>query len=102
MTETTAVLLVNLGSPTAATPAAVKQFLTRFLSDKRVVELPALLWKPLLRGVILPLRSKRVAKLYHEIWTDNGSPLTAITREQAEKLQQELQRRGRPYRWLMR
>lgn len=90
MTNQTAVLLINLGSPAAPTAAAVKRFLTRFLSDTRVVELPALLWRPLLRGIILPLRSKRVSKLYHEIWTDKGSPLTAITIEQAQKLQQHL------------
>lgn len=94
MSHKTAVLLVNLGSPSAPTPVAVKQFLQRFLSDQRVVELPALLWSPLLNGVILPLRSKRVAKLYHEIWTDKGSPLTAITREQAEKLESDLRARG--------
>lgn len=88
MTDQSAVLLVNLGSPVAPTPVAVKQFLNRFLSDQRVVELPALLWRPLLRGIILPLRSKRVAKLYHDIWTEQGSPLTAITKQQAEKLQQ--------------
>jgi ferrochelatase len=81
------VILVNLGSPTAPEPAAIKAFLASFLSDKRVVEIPSLIWKPLLHGVILPLRAKRVAGLYHEIWTEQGSPLTAMTLRQVELLQ---------------
>ncbi|RRA39933.1 ferrochelatase, partial [Cronobacter sakazakii] len=58
------VLLVNLGTPQAPTPAAVKRYLKQFLSDRRVVDVPRFIWWPLLRGVILPLRSPRVAKLY--------------------------------------
>lgn len=89
-----AVVLVNLGSPAMPTPAAIKTFLTQFLSDSRVVEIPRLLWWPLLRAVILPLRSKRVAKLYEEIWTEKGSPLTAMTIRQAALLQAKLQQSG--------
>lgn len=89
-----AILLVNLGSPSAPTAGAVRKFLADFLSDRRVVELPALLWQPLLRGVILPLRSKRVAKLYQAIWSVEGSPLTAITIRQARALQACLHARG--------
>ncbi|MDI7507094.1 ferrochelatase, partial [Cronobacter dublinensis] len=58
------VLLVNLGTPQAPTPSAVKRYLKQFLSDRRVVDVPRVIWWPLLRGVILPLRSPRVAKLY--------------------------------------
>ncbi|PQY87715.1 ferrochelatase, partial [Cronobacter sakazakii] len=69
------VLLVNLGTPQAPTPAAVKRYLKQFLSDRRVVDVPRFIWWPLLRGVILPLRSPRVAKLYKSIWMEEGSPL---------------------------
>ena len=69
------ILLVNLGTPASATPAGVKAFLKPFLSDPRVVSIPRLFWLPLLNGVILPLRCKRVAKAYQSIWFDDGSPL---------------------------
>ncbi|WP_392339089.1 ferrochelatase [Moritella marina] len=69
------ILLVNLGTPDSATPAGVKAFLRPFLSDTRVVNIPRLFWLPLLNGVILPLRCKRVAKAYQSIWFDDGSPL---------------------------
>lgn len=81
------VLLVNLGTPEAATPAAVKSYLREFLSDRRVVELPAILWQPILRGIILNTRPKKSAAAYAEVWTDRGSPLAFHTIEQAEKLQ---------------
>ncbi len=60
----TGILLANLGTPDAPTPEAVKRYLKQFLSDRRVVDTSRLLWWPLLRGVILPIRSPRVAKLY--------------------------------------
>lgn len=81
------VLLVNLGTPQAPTPAAVKRYLRQFLSDRRVVDTSRLLWWPLLRGVILPLRSPRVAKLYQSVWTESGSPLMAWSLRQQQKLQ---------------
>ena len=81
------VLLVNLGTPEAATPAAVKTYLREFLSDRRVVELPTILWQPILRGIILNTRPKKSAAAYAEVWTDRGSPLAFHTIEQAEKLQ---------------
>ena len=86
----TAVLLVNLGTPDAPTPAAVRRYLTEFLSDPRVVSLPRLLWQPLLRGVILPLRSPRVAEKYASIWLPGGSPLAVYTRELAAAVQARL------------
>lgn len=85
-----AVILVYLGSPTAPEPTAIKQFLNPFLSDPRVVEIPRWLWLPLLRAVILPLRSKRVAQLYQSIWTEQGSPLTVISVRQAALLEKAL------------
>ncbi|CAN5345177.1 ferrochelatase [soil metagenome] len=80
------VLLVNLGTPDAATPGAVKRYLREFLSDRRVVELPPLLWQPILRGVVLNTRPRKSAHAYGQIWTDDGSPLDAITRAQVRRL----------------
>jgi ferrochelatase len=82
----TGILLANLGTPDAPTPAAVKRYLRQFLSDSRVVDTPRLLWWPLLRGVILPLRAPRVAKLYQSIWMEGGSPLMVFSRQQEQAL----------------
>ena len=84
------VLLVNLGTPDAPTPAAVKRYLAEFLSDKRVVELPSLVWQPILRGIILNIRPKKSAHAYSQVWTAEGSPLAAITARQAAGLQARL------------
>ncbi|MGN6514131.1 MAG: ferrochelatase [Lysobacteraceae bacterium] len=86
----TAVLLVNLGTPEAPTPAAVRRYLAEFLSDRRVVSLPALLWQPLLRAVILPLRGVRVAEKYAAVWLPGGSPLAVHTRALADAVQARL------------
>ena len=86
----TALLLVNLGTPAAPTPRAVRRYLGEFLGDRRVVQLPRWLWWPLLHGVILPLRSTRVARKYAEIWLPGGSPLAVHTRELAVAVQQRL------------
>jgi protoporphyrin/coproporphyrin ferrochelatase len=80
------VLLVNLGTPEAPTGPAVKRYLKQFLSDKRVVEIPALIWQPILRGIILNTRPKKSAKAYAKVWTDKGSPLAFFTAAQAEGL----------------
>ncbi len=84
------VLLVNLGSPDAPTPKAVRRYLAEFLSDRRVVEIPPILWQPILRGVILTTRPRKSAHAYGQIWTDKGSPLVDITRRQAEALQAQV------------
>lgn len=84
------VLLVNLGTPDAPEPAAVKRYLGQFLSDKRVVEIPALIWQPILRGIILRTRPKKSAHAYAQVWTPEGSPLAAITAAQARGLQARL------------
>jgi protoporphyrin/coproporphyrin ferrochelatase len=82
------VLLVNLGTPDAAEPKAVRRYLKEFLTDPRVIERNSLFWKFLLNGIILPLRSRRKARDYRKIWNheQNESPLKTITRSQAEKL----------------
>ena len=84
------VLLVNLGTPDAPTPAAVRRYLAEFLSDRRVVELPWLVWQPILRGIILNTRPKKSAHAYAQVWTEAGSPLAAITAAQAHALQVRL------------
>jgi protoporphyrin/coproporphyrin ferrochelatase len=83
----TAILLCNLGTPDAPTPAAVRRYLAEFLADPRVVEIPRALWLPLLYGVILPLRSAKSAAKYETIWTSEGSPLKVWTERQAKRLQ---------------
>jgi ferrochelatase len=91
----TAALIVNTGTPQAPTAGAVWQFLRRFLSDRRVIELPPLFWRPLLYGLVLPLRSPRSAAKYREIWRDEGSPLLFHTSRLREALARELmQARG--------
>jgi ferrochelatase len=95
------VLLVNLGTPDAPTPGAVKRYLAEFLSDPRVVEIPALLWQPILRGVILNTRPVKSAHAYRQVWTEAGSPLAAVTAAQAAALQARLGRDARAG-WAMR
>jgi protoporphyrin/coproporphyrin ferrochelatase len=80
------ILLVNLGTPDAPTPKAVRRYLKQFLSDRRVVELPALLWQPILRGIILNTRPKKSAANYAKVWTDKGSPLAFHTFAQTQAL----------------
>lgn len=86
----TGVLLINLGTPSAPTTVSVREFLAEFLSDQRIVELPAWLWQPLLKLVILPIRARRSARLYQSIWMDKGSPLAVYTQRLAEKVQNRL------------
>ncbi|HKN78533.1 MAG TPA: ferrochelatase [Lysobacter sp.] len=89
-TPETAVVLVNLGTPGAPTPRAVRRYLGEFLMDPRVVALPRWFWGPLLHLVILPLRSPRVARKYAEIWMEEGSPLAVYTRRLAQAVQQRM------------
>ena len=84
--ERIGILLVNSGTPQAADAGAVRAFLARFLADRRVVELPRALWLPLLYGIILPWRPRRIARKYRLIWTASGSPL----RNLSERLRAEL------------
>ena len=84
------VLLVNLGTPDAPDARAVRRYLAEFLSDKRVVEIPAWAWQPILRGIILRTRPKKSARAYAQVWSKEGSPLAAITARQAKALQKRL------------
>lgn len=80
------VLLINLGTPDAADAKAVRRYLAQFLSDRRVVEIPAIAWQPILRGIILTTRPRKSAEAYRLVWTEEGSPLAAITRAQVAAL----------------
>jgi len=86
----TALLLVNLGTPSEPTAGAVRRYLGQFLSDPRVVQLPRVLWKPLLHGLVLPLRSGRVARNYAQVWLPGGSPLAVHTADLAGAVQARL------------
>ena len=83
------ILIVNLGTPEAPTPKAVKTYLKEFLSDVRVVDTPRLLWWFVLK-VILLIRPKPVSKAYQSIWTDEGSPLLVISKRQAAAIKARL------------
>jgi ferrochelatase len=84
------VLLINLGTPDAPDAASVRRYLAEFLSDRRVIEIPAIVWKPILHGIILRTRPKKSAHAYSQVWSEEGSPLAAITRRQAAALQSRL------------
>jgi len=84
------VLIVNLGTPDAPEKGPVKRYLAEFLSDRRVVEIPAIAWQPILRGIILNTRPKKSAHAYSQVWSEEGSPLAVITRKQAEAMQARL------------
>lgn len=89
-TQRSGVLLVNLGTPDAPTAPAIRRYLREFLGDPRVVEIPRALWWPILHGVILPLRPRRLTHAYSSVWTERGSPLLAIGQDQAAALQAAL------------
>lgn len=73
-TQKIGIILANLGTPDAPQPAAISRYLADFLMDPRVVDLPRWKWYPLLKAIILPMRSKRIARNYQSIWTEQGSP----------------------------
>jgi ferrochelatase len=87
------VLLINLGTPDAPEARAVRRYLAEFLSDPRVIEIPAIAWKPILHGIVLRLRPRRSAKAYNQIWTNEGSPLAVIAKRQAHALRERLKGR---------
>jgi ferrochelatase len=82
------VLLINLGTPDAPHARAVRRYLAEFLSDPRVVEIPAIAWKPILHGIILRTRPRRSAEAYNQVWTNEGSPLAVIAKRQAHALRE--------------
>jgi ferrochelatase len=97
-------LFVNLGTPAAPTAAATRRYLAQFLADRRVVEIPRILWWPILHGFILRTRPAKSAAKYAQVWTPEGSPLAVWTARQAKLLQGYLGERGAPVevRWAMR
>lgn len=84
------VLLINLGTPDAPDAKSVRRYLAEFLSDPRVVEIPKIVWQPILHGVILTTRPKKSAHAYQQVWTPEGSPLAVHTRAIAQLLQQAM------------
>jgi len=90
MTNKTAILLINLGSPGAPTKTAVRKFLTEFLNDKRVIDFPWLFRKLLVNLIIIPFRLKKSTRLYKMLWTEEGSPLIFLTEKLKKKLQNKL------------
>jgi len=84
------VLLINLGTPDAPEARAVRRYLAEFLSDPRVIEIPAIAWKPILHGIVLRTRPRKSAEAYNQIWTNEGSPLRVIAHRQAEALRKRL------------
>lgn len=90
----TGLLLVNLGSPAQPTAASTRRYLAEFLSDPRVVEIPRLVWWPILHGIILRVRPARSAAKYASIWMPEGSPLTVWTHRLAQGLRQHFEEAG--------
>lgn len=88
------VLITNLGTPAAPTAGAVRKYLAEFLWDPRVIEIPRPLWWLLLHAVILPLNAGKTARAYAKVWTDEGSPLLAISKRQRIALQAALENAG--------
>lgn len=88
------ILLINLGTPDAPTPSALRRYLRQFLSDRRVVEIPRAIWWVILNGIILNTRPAKSAEKYAQIWTKDGSPLLVHTQRQAKMLQGFLGGRG--------
>lgn len=84
------VLLINLGTPDAPTTSALRRYLREFLSDPRVIEIPRFVWLCILHGIILRVRPKKSAKLYQSVWTSEGSPLLAISKQQQHAIQEQL------------
>ena len=84
------VLLINLGTPDAPEARAVRRYLAEFLSDPRVIEIPAIAWKPILHGIILRVRPRRSAEAYGQVWTNEGSPLAVIARRQMRALPERI------------
>ncbi|MEK9721692.1 MAG: ferrochelatase [Quisquiliibacterium sp.] len=97
-------LLLQLGTPSAPEPGAVRRYLRQFLSDPRVVEIPRPIWWLILNGIILPLRPRKSAAKYAKIWTEDGSPLAVNTQRQAKMLRGYLGKRGHELElaWAMR
>ena len=86
MQAKTGVLLVNLGTPDSPKTKDVRSYLFQFLNDKRVIDIPWLLRKILVNGIIVPFRAPKSAKVYKELWTEQGSPIIYHTHNLCHKL----------------
>ncbi|MBI0075112.1 ferrochelatase [Commensalibacter sp. M0357] len=97
------ILLVNLGTPEAASYGAIRRYLSEFLSDRRVIEMNPLIWQPILQGIILTVRPFRIVKPYRMIWDnqENKSPLSVITERQIQKLQSRFKNKPVLIDWAM-
>ena len=95
---TIGVLLAQIGTPDEPTPGALRPYLRQFLSDRRVIDYPPILWQPLLRGIILRVRPRKSARLHARIWTHEGLPLLVHSKAQVDALQERL---GSQYRVLL-
>lgn len=84
------ILLTNLGTPDAPTTPALRRYLAEFLADPRVIEIPRVIWLLILHGIILRIRPKKSAALYKSVWTSEGSPLLAISKQQQLAIQAQL------------
>jgi len=84
------VLLINLGTPDEPSVRAVRRYLAEFLSDRRVIEIHPLAWKPILHGIVLRTRPRKSAEAYNQVWTNEGSPLRVIAHRQADALRKRL------------
>ena len=91
---TVGILLLQLGTPAAPTPAALRTYLREFLSDRRVIDLPRAMWWPILHLIVLRTRPKASARLYQKVWTPEGSPLAVTTGRQAALLESRLRAAG--------
>lgn len=101
-TERRAILLVNLGSPDEPTAPAIARYLAEFLGDRRVVDIPKLLWWPILHGIILRTRPPKLVEKYKKVWQAEGAPLKAITAAQAKALSSRMADSGAQIYWAMR
>lgn len=88
------VLLLQLGTPAAPTPAALRRYLAQFLSDPRVIDLPRWRWLPILHGIVLRTRPRKSAAEYEKVWTPEGAPLLVTSRRQAALLEEHLAAAG--------
>ncbi|HGY89822.1 MAG TPA: ferrochelatase [Planctomycetes bacterium] len=88
--EAWGILLVNLGTPDAPTPRAVRRYLVEFLMDPKVIDMPWILRALLVKGLIGPFRSPRTARAYRKIWTDEGSPLLVESRRLTQGLREQV------------
>lgn len=89
-TQHTGIILLNLGTPDTPEPRAIRRFLASFLADKKVIQLPRLIWLPILYGFILPFRPRKIAPLYASVWGNGDGPMRSIGKKLAASLQQKL------------